>query len=348
MEVRELRFRNASNVPRLGDPRRVPSYAYVNWGLPLGSNRHESDELYRSEWEGGSPKQMQVVVDAITQSGLGNFSQMLRDINARAVAHIAERSQTRVRYLEPGAGVSTINVYQTLLRKGLDLQKIQATLVEPSRERLGATVDALKRMDLKEGKDFIAFQCRDVDMLSFIQPASQDIVSLVATLHHHAYIDTPLSIFYRILANSGLIMIADWHNSMWEHPARVYQALREDYDWPSKEEDLARFLAIYPNATERPWSDDFDFEANRMIREFWRSYGKIKAQEIADGQFKEEDDILMLEGHRPVEQYLKELDAAGFLLSSRIPELIEALKLNGSPHQLLPDSSILMFTLASK
>lgn len=346
----EVKFKKAPNVPRLGDEKRVPSYAYSKWGLVEGMWKRASDECYRSEWEGGSPRQMQYVVEAITGAGLGNFSQMLRDLNAEAVAHLVDK-HGRIRYLEPGAGVSTVNVYQTLQKKNIDLERVFATLVEPSETRLAATVLALTQMGLRENKNFKAMANKDTNVLSCVSDNSQDVISCVAEIHHHSYLDRPLKMLYRSLKVGGVIMIVDWHNSMWEHPARVLQALREDYEWPTKEEDLEAFKQAYPGAIEEPPElQAGDAEANRMIREFWKSYGRIKAEAIAKGEFSKDDDILMLEAHRPVERQMEEMERAGFLRDSPVvtEELIDALGLDGNPHQMLPSSRLLMFSVGVK
>jgi SAM-dependent methyltransferase len=348
----EVKFKNALNVPTLGDKRRVPSYAYRNWGLKEGMWRTESEKLYESEWAAGSPKQMQYVVDAITNSGLGNFSQMLRDINADAVTHIVNRAKSVVKYFEPGAGVSTVNVYQKLKEKNIDLEKIYTTMLEPSKTRVEAAAEELKKMGLKEDKNFKVVVDKDTNALNYVQPRSQDLVSCVAQIHHHSYLDTPLRVLYNSLCDGGIIMIADWHNSLWEHPARVYQALKEDYEWPTKKEDLKAFLKAHPFIAELlPDLSKEDLEANRMIREFWKSYGKIKAEAISKGEFNENDELIMLEAHRPIERQVEEMESVdvGFSMNGKkIEELKKSLKLNVNPHQLLPTSRILMFTVGIK
>jgi len=346
----EVKFKNAPNVPKLGDERRVPSYAYKNWGLKEGLWRTESEKAYETEWAAGSPRQMQYVIDAITKSGLGNFSQMLRDINAEAVAYFVSKAESVLNYLEPGAGTSTVNVYQALSKKNIDLEKIYAVMLEPSRTRLETARAELEKIGLKEIKNFRVINDIDTSILGYIEPNSQHIISCVAQIHHHSYLDTPLKVLYDSLGKNGVIMISDWHNSMWEHPARVYQALKEDYDWPTKEEDLKAFVEAYPTALEFPSQlDGADLESNNMIREFWKSYGMIRAKAILDGEFDEKEDLIMLEAHRPVEKQVEEMKRTGFSMDGeKIKELKEALVISENPYQLLPNSRILMFAVGTK
>jgi len=362
----EVRLKHAPNVPRPGDPRKVPSYAYPSWGLHIGTYRVESDRLYASEWEGGSPRQMQVVVEAITRSGLGNFSQLLRDANAKSVARFLERMQRigiRTNYLEIGAGQSTVDLYSELDMQGFDLQRLYSTLVEPSGSRIEAAAAKLEEKGLKKDKNFRVLVCRDIDIMDPaktggrpVEPGSQNIVSAVATIHHHAYLGKPFRALYDALAENGAILIADWHNPEWEHPARVRMALEKDYDdrqWTTKEEDIARFNAAYPKALEEPPPILLEGDAVAMdeIRAFWRSYGEIRAERIARGEFNEADDILMLEGHRPVERQIQTMERAGFRVSrqdEKVRDLLEALELEENPYQLRPESRSLMLTAGLK
>lgn len=361
MKDLEVRFGNAPNVPRLGDPRRVPSYAYPNWGLTTGAYRTESDGFYVSEWEGGSPKQMEVVVKAITESGLGNFSQMLRDANTRAVAALVRRSGVRLNYMEFGAGESTRQICQYLIEQELDPQRLFITMVEPSKSRVETAATRMEELGLRRGRDFRVIVGRDVDIYDpevtgleqDVTPHSQDIVVAVASIHHHAYLGTAFANAYNSLTDGGVMITTDWHNPEWEHPARVYKALVEDYDnerWATKDEDLERFLRAYPLASSRApeMTNEGDAAAMTEIRAFWKSYGNIKAGEMAAGTFAEADDILMLEGHRPVERQIKTMNGVGFKTSPanrKLRKLLDVLELDDNPHQLRPESRLLMETV---
>src|SRR3989338_2155097 len=329
---------DSSRMPlRLGSALRVPDYAFSVWGITGDEAwlHQESDRQYEIEWKGGSPQQMKYVVEAITESGLGNYSQMLRDVNAEEVCRVLKGANKRLKYLELGAGVSTVNVYQKLIDEGLDPQKLFGTLVEPSTERSESTAAKLEEMGLKRGEDFTTYVARDTDVPDFLSPSTMDIASYVAVLHHHAYLDTPLRAVYGALRPGGKIIIADWHNAMWEHPARVYEFLKGGFDWPTKDQDLAVFVQAYPNALKvSPSLSPLDEGSNRNIKKFWQSWVKVRAREVEAGTFKPEDDILMLEAHRPVERQNEVLGAVGFTYNE--------------PKRLIEDAGILYVTVGEK
>ncbi len=183
-----------------------------------------------------------------------------------------------------------------------------------------------------------------IDIQDFVVSSSQDIASYVAVLHHHAYNDTPLAHIYDALKIGGNLIIAEWHNAMWEHPNRVYEFLQE-FDWPTKQEDLDAFVAAYPKALdEAPDISDLDAGSNRNIKKFWKSWADVRKREIDSGVFRPEDDIWMLEAHKPVEKQNQALVDAGYRLDTRqIRDLQDT-----NPKRLVEDAGILYATVAQK
>jgi SAM-dependent methyltransferase len=335
----------------LGSALKVPSYAYKNWGIPEGKYRQESEDLYACEWEGGSSKQMEYVIEAITRTGLGNFSQLLRDRNADVVSDLINESSEKINYLEPGAGVSTINLYEKMEKRGVDAEKVFSTLIEPSADRLEKSAESLKKMGLKEGRHFKAYPGKkDTDALVIAGPETQDIIGTVAQIHHHSYLDSPLAILAATLKPNGYLISSDWHNSLWEHPNRVYEYLKECFDWETKDRDLATFAEMYPKALESAQTvTGADFKANEMIKEFWKSWSEIRTEAIKRGEFSPEDDIFMLEAHKPVERYIETGYKVGLKSESRdIDKIAASCVIAENPHRLLDDSSILYTTLLQK
>jgi SAM-dependent methyltransferase len=260
---------------------------------------------------------------------------MLRDSAADAVVRlVAEKPGVRLNYFEPGAGVSTVMIYKRLLEASEDIGRVFGTLLEPSAQRLEAACAELKKLGLMAGKNYRPRVLKDTDALFAADPDSQDIIVSVAQIHHHSYLDEPMQALHAVTKPGGYIVITDWHNSMWEHPAMVYDFLR-GFEWETKEKDLAEFARVFPEALQKTPAEASakDSAANNMIRRFWRDgWAKVRAEAIAAGTFQPEDDIIMLEGHRPVERYEEEMAKAGYQLDAGFTP---------NPLQILPDSGIL-------
>lgn len=349
-----------SRMPiRLGSALRVPSYAYKNWGIPEGEYRVTSDAAYTIEWESGSDRQMQYVVDSIKRTRMGNFSQILRDSAAEVVAHrvrdlASDPSTKEIHYMDIGAGVSTVNAFDAIDDNYKD--RVFITLVEPSAERLKSAAFELEKRGLKQNWNFRLIQAPDQHLLAFVGLGSQDIASYVASLHHHSYYDTPLANVYHALKDKGVIVVSDWHNPEWEHPARVRKALIEDFDdetlgWDTKNIDIRAFEEAFPNSLSTPHDLSSLDEASYIeIRKFWSSDGwaAVRKQAVDKGEFQEGDDILMLESHRPVERQNGELKQTGFNLDTDYNnELFDDLGYT-NPHQLRKESRLLMTTVGMK
>lgn len=332
-----------SRMPlRLGSALRVPSYAYEDWGITPGRYRKESEEEYETEWKGGSTRQIQYVIEAIKRTGLGNYSQILRDANAKLVASAAKRYDGKIKILEPGFGESTVNLFDALDED--DKDRVYITGIEPSEERCEAAAAKLEKRGLKADIDFEFHVDINNHMLEYVGPESQNIICYVATFHHHSYIDTPLAVAYSALIPGGIITSSDWHNSMWEHPKRVYEFLKA-FEWKTKGEDLEAFVKMFPKAVEPVHRlNPFNETANEQIRKFWRDgWLPVRKEAIERNGFDYRDEILMFEAHRPVERCRDEMFLAGFdLYAPFIEELYEEVGFGGNPHQILDDSRILM------
>lgn len=223
------------------------------------------------------------------------------------------------------------------------------TLVEPGKGRIEAMASKLEsEYGLKRDKNFRVIIGRDLDIPKNISPQSQDIALAVAAHHHHAYLDKPTQAIANALREGGLFITADWHNSMWEHPNRVYRYLQESFDWPTKEEDLIEFSRKFPKALEQAPEDPLNEASNEDIRKFWKGWEAVRRREIEAGRFNLNDDILMLEGHRPVERYAEAFMGAGLYVDKEWL-MEDADIVSSNPHKVLDtDSRILMVTMGTK
>jgi len=337
MEVYIPEF-DESNLSRhlitLGSPVRVPSYAFPNWRI-TGNElklRSESEERYDSEWKSGSPRQMQHVTDTTMRAGYGDFPQLLRRETAKRASELMKAYDGRVNILDVGAGVSTVVIFDSL--NDNDKDRVYLTLLEPSEEKVEDAAKKLTERGLQRDTNYKVEVGKDLDIPSKLEPESQDIVTAVATIHHHAYLDRPFRIIYDVLNRNGRFITADWHNSMWEHPERVYKFL-QDFDWHGKEKDLKNFENAYMKGVDlAPKLAGIDEYTNEMIRNFWRSWIQVRKEAIEKGEFDPRDDIWLLEGHRPYERYIDEMIKTNFTINKC--------------QQLLPDSKLLMLIASQK
>ncbi|MBI2621351.1 MAG: methyltransferase domain-containing protein [Candidatus Levybacteria bacterium] len=333
------KFHDESLMPvTMGTPYRVPDYAYPNWGL-VYEGEEKATAAYRAEWAEGNKDQLGLVTRAIVEAGYGNFPALLRESAARAIRELVTYRGESVKILDIGAGPGTSadEVYEAL--DSVTRSHTDMYLVDPSPDSL---VDAKVRLEGKGRFNFF-LQGSDSDMLPNIDSNTFDVVLGVASVHHHAKI--PFEEYNRVLKPGGFLVLADWHQPLWEHPGSVFDFL-EQIDWPRKEEGLDNWLRVYPKAVNMPPPprNPADRQAIIEITEFWKAYQRI-SREANLGP----NAIWPLEGHRPVARYVKAMKEAGFDLETPdIDRLIRNGVISRNPHQILPDSSLLQLSVAQK
>ncbi len=345
------------NMPvRPGSALRNPSECYGNFNINGNDTwlRANSSRAYTAEWEHGSPAQMQAVIEAAETAGLGNCSGMLRNLQARFVYAVLNspemRRLRRINRLETGAGVSTVVVYKYLLDSGYDVEQLFSTLIEPSANRLQAMVGNLEEMGLRDGKHFVAIVGKDSEIPHYVEPRSQHEIDDNATEHHNAFLDKVLKAKHTALAPGGFFGSFEWREGFCEHPARVYQALRDHkfkdpVVWETKEMDLAAYAEMFPKALDRdyPKFSPADEMAVRMITSFWLDgWAVARAKKMRDGSFRPTDDYFLHEAHRRPEPYKELTHRAGFATDTAgIRRILSDLEFNGNPHQILTREEML-------
>lgn len=342
--IKDYSIDDSSFPLRLGSPLRTPHYGWRNWGIDMMEYLElvkGSDELYSIEWKGGSPRQMQYVIEAtkgMEHNGKA-YGDILRDSAAEKVRELCQKKNGIIRILDIGAGVSTERIFDALPDD--KKENVHIYMIEPSETRLNASVEKLFAMfdDFCDNNKIYSYKGTDLDIPYLIYPETIDIVTAVAVLHHHGSRKAPLSNIYNVLKKGGYFICADWCNSMWDHPNKVYRFLqsldKDETGWPSKEDDLKRFVDAYPNTVADIKKQDALLEdANEKIGNFWKNWIMIRHEAIQKGEFDEKDELYMLEAHTPVVSLKNDVTDAKLNI------------LNSTYH--LPDSGLLATVVATK
>jgi SAM-dependent methyltransferase len=325
----------------MGSPARTPSYARSAWGLPTYIKEEEVVELYSDEWKGGNEGQLAIVSKAAKRAGFGDNPALLRQKTAEVIRSIIKgypiRGELLILDVGAGPGLSALTIWKEL---PTDIRsKSRFLLLDPSR----ASLEAAEKV-MKENRVNYEVICDvDIHVGRYLKEGIVDILVGVASVHHHSAI--PFDLYYQMLTPGGIAVFADWHNSIWEHPWRVYRFL-EAFDWPTKEAGLREWLESYGGVYVIEPTDPADRQANKDITNFWLGYYRIIKEGAVD---LGPNSIWPLEGHRPVEQYVAEMRGVGFSIdSSSIRKTLRRGIIASNPHQLLPGSRLLMVTVGEK
>lgn len=304
----------------MGSPYRVPGYAYENYGIGPYADETLALRAYKEEWASGTKAQNALIVQATQEAGLADFNGLLQQAAAKAVAEIIERESLNSPVMVDigaGAGASALTIVQLLPER--IKQNTTMLLLDPAEEKLQVAGQLMEEAGVKYQKLIGA----DMEILSGLEPGSVDILTGVASIHHHARI--PFESYARVLKKGGFAIFADWHHDLWEHPTRVLKFL-ERFNWPQKEAGLANWKVAYPQAIDDPDATlrltPEELMAREQITRFWLGY-----KNIADRANLGPNAVWPLEGHKPVKRYIEGMQEAGFYTDT--------------PCQLLPDSSLL-------
>ena len=309
------RFHDESLMPlTLGSPYRVADYAYPNWGIEY-SGEDKALASYKAEWAFGDQSQMAQIEEASKRAGLGNYPQELRRAAAMAVHDIIARrhevGDSRV-FLEIGSGpgLSALEVYQYLPADARDRSTLW--LLDPSSKSLDAADALMQRNGVKRHE---LFEGTDSETLPLLRESSVNIITAVASVHHHARI--PFEEYFRVLKPGGFAVFADWHQPLWEHPGSVLRFLEafNEEEWPNRKEGLNHWREVYPQALNVPLLsiNSADITAVKQIINFWKAYTAIVHSEGV------RNELWPLEGHRMVQEYVWAMKEAGFKVRPPVP-----------------------------
>lgn len=323
--IPEIQHNEALMPMTLGPACRVPDYAYPNWGL-VYEGEGQANAAYQREWAAGNAGQLGLVSKATIEAGFGDFPELLRRETAKTVAALLkdreDDQELRILDIGAGPGLSALAVYEAL-RPRLK-SRTTMILVDPSKGSLETAAQLMRDRGIK----FEILTGIDSDVLGSVEPGSVDILTGVASIHHHAKI--PFKKYQEVLKAGGFAVFGDWHQSIWEHPGSVYEFLKR-FSWPEREKGLRNFLEIYPEAKSVPLfpKSPEDRKAVEQITQFW-----LACKRIANGANLELNAIWPLEGHRPVGRYVEGMEEVGLKV--------------GKPRQILDDSSLLQVTVGQK
>jgi SAM-dependent methyltransferase len=369
MDVPELyKLRNDAISGQLGGPPfiigsalRVPSYAYVKWNIRghPGQLREDSLTVYQDEFGDTSPAWMASVVEAARRGGIGDRPQILRQAVGRTAAKVTEQmlqKQPYVRLLDVGCGAGgSLSAYIAELEK-LDpsyLERVILSGVDLSRKSIWKAGDDLESRGFHKGDNLYLYHSRDFEMGEHVAPESQDVIINVAGIHAASDISPTFRAIARTLKPGRLFVSGDWHHAMWDHPRYTYKLLDEmdagHFEWANKGAFMDEFAYLFPRAKgyfSTPQMDPADARAIEEIGRYWRDgWAEVRLEKIKSGQLLPQDEQIVLEGHRPVEEYVLEGKKAGLTATEGV--VYDGI-LHANPQQVVEGTNLNMVLVLRK
>lgn len=343
----------------LGDPRRIRFDKYHLFGFEKAEENLEIGRVaYSSEWERSGPIQNELISAAAINAGFGDHSARLRNAYAKFVADLFELKEKdgTIIYVEPGAGASTVVLFDELVKRGFDLEKLKSYLIEPAKDRIQIAVEQLESLGLEGGKHFIPLIGRNYDIKDIFEPGTVDVIGSLATDHHEPDQTYPREIEFDALKPGGFKVNFDWCPPTCYHPQPIYQWIffNDELDglvgdrWPTKKQDREVFEKLLPSCLENPPKmSPRDEQALKEIMKYWTiGYVDSKIKLVKEGKMKwkgDPNDIFLMEAHSTTEDVMNVYEKVGFQLETKdIRNLCERSGIKSLPNYPIEDSGILV------
>jgi len=301
----------------LGSPLKVPTTAWRRWGIEWRDQKEfhclvsKSEQLYAQEWEGSDQARLDDVARAAQCAGIADANASLNRAVGTALAELLCRARGELAVIDIGAGTGATT--EAVLEHVPLLEDSGVfSLVDPSLGSLHLAGQRPKLARLLEERR-ITFHCmKDLEISSRLC-RQFDVAVANAALHHHAFLEPVFEIVFQLLKPGGILVIGDWHNSMWLDPWRVLRFL-DSLQWEGKDEALARLASRFPVSTTQE-HDPSLARANEQICSFWHAYTRVKEPKTTPCE--------ILEGHRPPEDYHRLVSHSGLVLVGRERRLMD-------------------------
>ncbi|MBU0531893.1 class I SAM-dependent methyltransferase, partial [Candidatus Micrarchaeota archaeon] len=215
-----------SAVP-LGHPIRNHAYAYPSWGIVITPDNIEglrqlSKEEYAKEWVPTDENLNHLIAIASERAGLSDTNMLLNEkIGQYSAEHILSLKHNAPRIIEvgTGAGGTILSVLNSMILMGVDVSKLDITLVEPSQMRLDFAQDQIAKLLQTNGLSTPKIRTLrgTVDALDQVESGFAHLVFQNAAIHHESFTDH-LPNINRILKPEMPFISGDWHEGSYETP----------------------------------------------------------------------------------------------------------------------------------
>lgn len=342
LQIPEIDWSKAPVQP--GSPARAPSDGWKNWfdyePRDVERIRAVGEQNYLDEWQDQAQFGLDDIAEAARRAGILDVNARLNaQVGRTAALYAAERIAhgEEIQVLDVGGstGNTSLAVWKNLpdpLRR-----RARFTAIDLSGKSLTGKGGYIERMREAGATVTNVHVGSDLELLPRLPQGAYDIIVETAVRHQHGENLKPTELRYEVSREGGLLLAGDWHvYDMWKHPARVKTTLLPLLDFEGRSELEAAFIEAYPHATdELPPLTAAQERSNLEIARFWMHYGDV---------WKEHEDperpkFRFIEGHRPAEDYTRDMGLAGYAISTE-PDSPLTYVMQANPFFIRPESTL--------
>jgi len=288
-----------------------------NWGIMVNDENREfieekSLDGFRRQWRSSSSLTHQMINNASSRAGItynnNQLNQMLASMAMGVIEEMARdcAGKKRIRVLDIGAGdgKTTIAVLDQMRSMGQEqlAGRCKFILLDPSPVALAAAHTRIGERGavLPIGGTLEDYFDED--------PKSPDIVISNAVFHHFSF-PTFLGRIYEKLADDGVMVVGDWHTTIWSQPAFIVPILRM---LNAEESKIRRFEMVFN--VKKGDIERFERELTPMQRESNRrmlEYENYLSMELKGTE--QATPLLLFEAHESLEDRMGKYRDTGFV-----------------------------------
>ncbi|NYZ77451.1 class I SAM-dependent methyltransferase [Candidatus Micrarchaeota archaeon] len=343
---------------RTGSIFKVPSMAYFRWGIEITEEnrnwlKENSGVFYGKDSDDEKKLIYYPAMESIVKTPLRTFTEtrMANEIGwiVHEVMHSLDDGEREFRICDVGAqfGQATSAVVAEL-RENPSAENIvnrcNFYLIDRLWKKLGHAERSLNMQ--KINTSHISLIGADDESYLRTQPDKFfDIIISLAYFHNKSFPDY-LDQIYRVLADDGVLVIADWHSALWDHPINTYRLLEKI---GAEVKVLRAFEAHVGYNLMKPDScPGITLEEVRAVSEHINYWIEI-ASNLNKMERKSRPRVHFLEAHDTSKARIQKLEDAGFSVNmDDIRKAFPKSKLEGLPKKLLRDSDFAVVMAAVK
>lgn len=306
---------------------RIASQYLKHWGIDITPENEEwikdsSEQSYYLEWKRGSEDSLKAIENAAEAAHLVLGNNTLNEwVAGVAINILIEKTRRKgnivVCDIGAGAGDTTIAILDALAAKFTDqgdardiAQKCHFYLLEPSWERLQIARTAIERHPLNAGDRIqrTIVESYDKCHLPMTMDGNFDMVYANAVFHHMSFPDY-LGRIHGKLAEDGVLVMGDWHTTIWKYPSFVVPLLKSlGIENERLDEFKSRFNIGEGDAEQREKQlDDHQIRANRKMIDFEMALGEEFRK------IPEKSRLFFLEAHESLPDRVKKIKDSDFI-----------------------------------
>ncbi|MFN7990556.1 MAG: class I SAM-dependent methyltransferase [Candidatus Micrarchaeia archaeon] len=301
---------------------RIAHQYLANWGIAVTPGNREqiearSLESYSREWRQSNADYHFAIRRATTRAGIQYDNDNLNDYVANKAALIIEsmlsdrkKSEYRILDIGAGSGKTTLKVLDVLRIRGVDqgiLSRCQFYLLEPADQALKKALETIRERGTKSRVVPVGTSIQD--HMETTADGTYNMVISSAVFHHMSF-PGYLERIYTKLADEGVMIIGDWHTTIWSQPAFLVPILKDLGADSTRIRDFETFFGVKREDDVRLSKSlaEKEAKANRYMLD----YEKHLAEELRGTNDKAK--LYLFEAHESLSDRLANYGQAGFVV----------------------------------